>query len=159
MQARYDYKVAGHNWRLTEVQAAIAIPQLERLPAANRRRSENAARLSAGLAGIPGLVPPTVMPGREHVWHQYTVRVAPEARLTRDQLKDELLRRGVESGVYYPRAIYDYDAYRANPRVDSEPMPVAEQVAREVLSLPVHPHLTGDDVDGVVAAVRDALGA
>ena len=77
---------AGHNYRLTDVQAAIAIPQLATLAACNARRQANAARLDAGLTGIPGLITPTVVPGNTHVFHQYTVRVTEAAQLHRDAL-------------------------------------------------------------------------
>ena len=80
MRARYQYEIAGHNYRLTDLQAAMAIPQLERLEASNARRRAHAARLSAGLEGMIGIVAPTVAPGRTHVFHQYTIRVTAAAR-------------------------------------------------------------------------------
>lgn len=159
MRARYQYELAGHNFRMTELQAAVAIPQLSRLEAGTKRRVENAQRLSEGLAGIPGLVLPAVAEGREHVWHQYTVRVTADTGKTREQVADVLTERGVGSGFYYPRPVYDYDCYRNHPGVVIGDHPVAEQVSREVLSLPVHPALSTDDVDAVIAAVRGALDA
>jgi dTDP-4-amino-4,6-dideoxygalactose transaminase len=65
-------------------------------------------------------------------------RLCPCARLTRDELMGALRSRGVGSGVYYPRACYDYPCYREDPRVIIDEVPVVEQVAGEVLSLPVH---------------------
>jgi perosamine synthetase len=159
MRARYSYEELGGNYRLTDMQAAIALPQVARLGEMNRRRARNAATLSEGLAGVAGLVTPAEKPGRTHVWHQYTVRVTAEARLNRDGLAEALLERGVQSGVYYPRPIYEYDVHRDHPRVDCERMPVAERVAGEVLSLPVHPYLGDDDLAAIVAAVRGALDA
>jgi dTDP-4-amino-4,6-dideoxygalactose transaminase len=72
---------------------------------------------------------------------------------------DALTERGVGSGFYYPRPVYDYDCYRDHPGVVIGDHPVAERVSREVISLPVHPALTEADVDAVVAAVRGALHA
>lgn len=154
MRERYRYEVPGHNYRMTDLQAAVALPQLARLASSNERRRRNAERLSEGLRGVPGLQTPKVDPGRTHVFHQYTVRVTDEAPWGRDQLAAELARLGIESGVYYPRAVYDYNCYRSHSGVRIEPMPGAEAAAREVLSLPVHPGLTDDDLDRIVDTVR-----
>ncbi len=158
MRARYEYERAGHNYRLTDVQAAIAIPQLAHLAESNERRRDNAARLDQGLAGIQGLLTPLVAPGRSHVFHQYTVRLTPDSRLNRDELAGRLAEHGIETGVYYPRVVYDYDCYRSHPRVITTPVPEAELVAGQVLSLPVHPALSANDVDRVVEAIRRILG-
>lgn len=154
MRERYRYEVAGHNYRMTELQAAVALPQLARLAESNERRRRNAERLTQGLGKVPGLMTPEVDPGRTHVFHQYTVRVTEDAPWDRDRLAAELARLGVETGVYYPRAVYDYDCYRTHPEVRVEPMPRAEAAAREVLSLPVHPGLSDEDLDRIVDAVR-----
>ncbi|MFL6244366.1 MAG: DegT/DnrJ/EryC1/StrS family aminotransferase [Acidimicrobiia bacterium] len=158
MRTRYEYEVPGHNYRLTDIQAAIALPQLERLDEMTARRVQNASRLSAGLDGVTGLVTPAVTPGRTHVFHQYTVRVTREAAVDRGQLAARLEALGIGSGIYYPNVVYDFECFRRHPRVVVESMPVAEQVAREVLSLPVHPWLTDEQLDRIVASVREVLG-
>jgi perosamine synthetase len=157
MRARYEYVVAGHNYRMTELQAAIAIPQLARLDEITKRRSENALRLTEGLSGIHGLQLPVEPEGRTHVYHQYTVRLGPEAVGDRNQLSQRLLDAGIGSGIYYPRLMHDYDCYRGHPLVGKDETPHAEAIAREVLSLPVHQHLSDDDLDAVVEAVGSAL--
>ncbi|GIG60312.1 aminotransferase [Longispora fulva] len=157
MVQRYQYEMAGHNYRLTDVQAAIGLPQLAGYPEQVKRRKDNAARLSEGLAGLPGLTTPAELAGRSHVWHQYTVLV--DGDVSRDELAAKLLERGVGSGVYYPRLVHDYDCYRDHPRVIVDPTPVAERVATSCLSLPVHPYLSEADLDTVVAAVREVMGA
>ena len=159
MRARYQYEIAGHNYRLTDLQAALAIPQLERLEASNARRRAHAARLSAGLEGIIGIVAPTVAPGRTHVFHQYTIRVTAAARLDRDALAARLHARGIGTGIYYPRVVFDYECYRGHPGVLVSEVPEAFRAAREVLSLPVHPHLSEADIDRIVDEVRVALSA
>ena len=158
MRTRYKYEVPGHNYRLTDIQAAIALPQLERLDEMTARRVQNASRLSAGLAGVTGLVTPAVKPDARHVFHQYTVRVTREASLDRDELAARLETVGIGSGIYYPNVVYDFECFRRHARVVVESMPVAEQVAREVLSLPVHPWLTEEQLDRIVASVREVLG-
>lgn len=159
MRARYQYEMAGHNYRLTDLQAALALPQLAVYDEQVKRRKANAARLTEGLSGIEGLTLPVELPGRSHVWHQYTVLVGSEARVTRDELSAALAERGVGSGVYYPRVVFDYDCYRGHPRVIDGDFPVARRVAGECLSLPVHPYLSDADLDVVVESVRTVLGA
>lgn len=157
MRQRYQYEMAGHNYRLTDLQAALAIPQVARYHELVKRRRENAARLSEGLAGVPGLQVPVELPGRAHVWHQYTVRLTDEAALGRDEVVQALSDRGIGCGVYYPKLVYDYECYRSNPNVVADPAPVAERVARRCLSLPVHQYLSATEVDTIIEAVRTVM--
>jgi dTDP-4-amino-4,6-dideoxygalactose transaminase len=159
MRARYQYELAGHNYRMTELQAAVALPQLAQLAERTEQRRRNAARLTEGLTGVPGLVTPVVAPSRDHVWHQYTVLVTDDAHLSRDAFAQALEAQGIVTGVYYPRPVYDYDCYRDNPAVVIEDMPRAELVARQCLSLPVHPFLTHEQLDQIISATREVLGA
>ncbi|MBB5958861.1 dTDP-4-amino-4,6-dideoxygalactose transaminase [Saccharothrix tamanrassetensis] len=159
MRQRYQYEVAGHNYRMTDVHAAIGIPQLEQLGTITEARQRNAEALNKGLADITGLKTPQTLPGRTHVWHQYTVLVTDDAPVTRDELAAKLTEKGIGNGIYYPRAVFDYDCYRDNPNVVVSEVPVARKVARQALSLPVHPKLTDADLDTVVSAVREVLGA
>jgi len=168
MRARYEYEMPGSNYRLTDLQAAIATVQLTRLPAINEARSRNAAKLSAALGGMPALTVPADPPGRLHVWHQYTIRVnhrqpasegscAREDRTARDDLRDRLAARGIDSRAYYPRLVHDHACYRDHPQVIPDETPQARQAASQVLSLPVHPALTPNDIDRIVSAVQEAL--
>jgi perosamine synthetase len=158
MRERYRYEIAGHNYRLTDLQAALVLPQLARLAALTARRRANAEILDDALATVPGLVCPIVPSGRDHVWHQYTVRITPDARCDRDELARCLLERGIQTGVYYPRVVFDHECYREHPRVKVGEVPNARAAAQEVLSLPVHPGLSESDVGRVAAAVREVLG-
>ncbi|QWF80220.1 DegT/DnrJ/EryC1/StrS family aminotransferase [Amycolatopsis sp. CA-230715] len=162
MRARYQYEVAGHNYRMTDLHAAVGIPQLEKLDELTSARQANAKRLSDGLAGTPGLTLPAVLPGREHVWHQYTVLVGPHAMLSRDELAAALTERGVGNGIYYPKIVFDYECYRDHPLIpeaSTKDFPVAASVAAQALSLPVHAKLTESQVDTIIATVREVLGA
>ena len=159
MRNRYEYVVPGHNYRLTDLQAAVGIPQFHRLGDINSRRSANAAALSIGLTGIAGLTVPTEASGRTHVWHQYTVRVTDDAPITRDEFVDRMNDAGVGCGVYYPRTVFDYDCYRDHPRVVAVDVPRARLAAAQVASLPVHPDLTAADLDRIVTVAREALDA
>jgi dTDP-4-amino-4,6-dideoxygalactose transaminase len=159
MRQRYQYEVAGHNYRLTDLQAAVGLPQMRHLGERTDARRRNAAGLAERLGSIEGIVLPEVLPGRDHVWHQYTLRVTESAPFTRDELIEGLGAAGVGCGIYYPRAAYDYDCYRAHPGVIASHCPNAEQAAREVLSLPVHPSLSESDLDRIAEAVRSVAGA
>jgi dTDP-4-amino-4,6-dideoxygalactose transaminase len=145
---RYYHDELGTNFRPTELAAAIGLVQLKHLDARNEQRRRNAERLNAALDGY---LTPTVPPGREHVWHQYTVRFPGE----RDAVVAGLEARGIGSMVYYPVPIHR-QAYLQEfvPGADTLPLPVTDQLAGEVLSLPVRPDLTDDELDAIVDAVR-----
>jgi perosamine synthetase len=158
MRSRYDYAIIGQNWRMTDVAAAIAIPQMQRLDAINAARSANAAALTSLLAGNQAVTTPVVPAGRTHVWHQYTVLLDEAA--DRDRVVALMSASGVDAGVYYPGLVWEHDAYRHHPNVHCDDTPVARDVARRCLSLPVHPGLSGQDLervaDTLTAAVRAA---
>jgi perosamine synthetase len=157
MRQRYQYEMAGHNYRMTDLQAAIGIPQVARIDEIVEKRKKNAARLTAGLGQVAGVTPPQELAGRSHVWHQYTILL--DESIDRDAVIAGLSDAGVGSGIYYPKTVFDYDCYRNEPRVVIEDVPVAESVARRCLSLPVHQHLTDDQLDTIVESVRRAVGA
>jgi dTDP-4-amino-4,6-dideoxygalactose transaminase len=156
-RTRYVTDEAGYNYRMTEMAAALGAAQLARLGERNERRRSNAARLSAQLASVEdsarGLVLPRELPGRRHAWHQYTVRVAGGAA-ARDALQAHLRERGIETAVFYPAPVHRQPLY-ARLRYGDLDLPVAQRLADEVLSLPVHPALSDADTDEVAAAVRD----
>jgi perosamine synthetase len=160
MRQRYQYEVAGHNYRLTNLAAAVGLPQLDRVHEINQARTANAAALRAGLAGISGLVlPQEPAADRSHVYHQFTIRVTGDAAVTRDQAIDGLTERCIGCGVYYPKVVFDYDCYRHHPRVIVDTFPKAVETASQVLSLPVHPYLTPDDLSTITATVREVFRA
>jgi dTDP-4-amino-4,6-dideoxygalactose transaminase len=155
-RGRYEYDEPGFNFRMTELQAAVGVAQMQRLPEIIKARRENAAWLAERLAGIEGLVVPAEPEGRTHVYHQFTLRVGPETGRTRDEVVEAIRVRGVDTGVYYPRAVYDYACFRRDPRVGDVRSPAAERIAGEVFSLPVHPSLDERDLETIVGAVRGA---
>ena len=158
MRQRYVYEMAGNNYRMTDLQAAVCLPQLTAYHEQVAARQRNARRLSEHLSRIPGVVVPETLPGRHHVWHQYTVLVEDEARLGRDDLVDALTAAGIGCGVYYPRPVFDYDCYRDHPQVVVTDTPVATDVSRRCVSLPVHQHLSDGELDRVVTTMTTLLG-
>jgi len=157
MRERYEYEAVGHNWRMADLTAALAIPQMERLSEINERRRENATRLTQLLTGIEQLETPHSPDGYVHAWHQYTVLLPPRA--DRDQVVGSLRALGIGSGIYYPRLVWDYPPFRDHPLVRSAaPTPRAADASRRCLSLPIHPDLDLPELERVAQALRSALG-
>jgi dTDP-4-amino-4,6-dideoxygalactose transaminase len=146
----------GYNWRLTDLQAAVALPQVHRLKEITAARSANATRLTAALADTPGLAVPSVPADRTHVWHQYTVRVRDDSAVGRDEFCSRLSQAGVGHGIYYPKLMHDYACYADNPQVITDATPNALAMTAQVVSVPVHPGLSQADLTRVVAACREA---
>ena len=158
MKARYVYEMPGHNYRMMDLVAALGISQFAARSDMEASRRANAERLSKGLADAADLVLPFEPLGRRSVWHQYTVRLRPDSAIDRDEFVAALQAKGVGAGVYYPKAAYDYDCYRNHPLIDVEECPNAELFARTVASLPVHQHLTSDELDTIIGVTREVLG-
>jgi dTDP-4-amino-4,6-dideoxygalactose transaminase len=149
MDRRYHHEHLGTNYRPTDIAAAIGLVQLGHLDERNARRGHNAARLNAGLRGY---ATPGIPAGREHVWHQYTVRFPGE----RDRVAAALEERGVGTMIYYPIPIHRQTyLQRLMPGAADLALPVTDRLADEVLSLPVRPDLTDAELDTVIAAVRE----
>jgi perosamine synthetase len=155
MRERYDYVDIGSNWRMTDIAAAIAIPQLLRLEEATEARRANAARLSDLLGADPRIRTPGVAHGRTHVWHQYTVLLPPGC--DRQAVVQAMARDGVQTGVYYPKLVWDYPPYRAHAGVVRSDTPRARAAAERCLSLPVHPALQIGDVERIAWALLGAV--
>ncbi len=143
MEQRYRNEVIGLNYRMTDIHAAIGRVQLKRLPAWTARRQQVARWYDEALEGVT--VPP-VAPGVTHVYHQYTIRVPEDRDGFAVALLDE---HGVGTGVYYPTPVHELPSYGL--KLD---LPETARAAREVLSLPVHPGLSDDDVQRVIEAVN-----
>jgi perosamine synthetase len=154
MRERYVYESTGYNYRLTDLQAAVCVPQLASYPESVAARRANAAVLTAGLEDLPWITTPSSTTGCGHVWHQYTILVDDDAPVTREALGDHLARKGVGSGVYYPRTLGDHHFARSHPRVVHDDVPVARDTARRCLSLPVHPHLTPASLETIIDAMH-----
>jgi perosamine synthetase len=157
MRDQCDYRNIGGNHRLSDLHAAVGLSQFARLQEFSEKRAHNADRLSDGLAGIRGLLLPRTLPGRTHVWNQYTVRVTSDASCSRDELASRLARSMIASRTFYPRVVFDYPCYQGHPQIVPADVPVASLMASEVLSLPVHHSLTDADLNRIIREARAAL--
>ena len=151
---KYLHTRLGYNYRMTDMGAAMGLVQLGKLEGMNARRAANAGYLD-GTLRCPGLVTPYVRPGSTHVYHQYVVKVEKGARLPRDGLAEALAARGVGTAVHYPRPVHDQPLYRGQQGKD--PCPVSSGLASRVLSLPVHPLLSEEDLSAIARAVRGVI--
>jgi dTDP-3-amino-3,4,6-trideoxy-alpha-D-glucose transaminase len=143
-RARYDHDQLGVNSRLDEIQAAVLRARLPRLPAWTSRRRQLAARYRAGLGTLSLEVPPECDAG--HVYHLFVIRVRD-----RDIFQRQLAADGIETLVHYPLPIPRQQAFTHMAPADC---PIAARACDEVLSLPLHPGLSDDDLDAVVLAAK-----
>ena len=146
-QSGYEHVDVGHNFRMTNLCAAIGVAQMDRVRGFNEARREHAAYLTEGLADTHAKTP-TEPEGLRHVYHQYTIRVG-----NRDALREQLDEHGVGTGIYYPNPIHELEAY--DDYTGPADLDVAERVATESLSLPVHPNLTHDDLETIVDVMHE----
>ncbi|WP_431805629.1 DegT/DnrJ/EryC1/StrS family aminotransferase [Microbacterium paraoxydans] len=155
METQYANEIVGYNNRMSEVHAAVGRVQLRKVAAWTAQRQRNAAVLDAALDGIDGLTAPRVAAGAEHVYHQYTVRIADGER---DRVREALrAEHGVGTGVYYP--IPNHRLPSLERYANGVELPETERAAAEVLSIPVHPSLTSGDLDRVVSGLRAVMSA
>ncbi|WP_116947243.1 DegT/DnrJ/EryC1/StrS family aminotransferase [Jiangella endophytica] len=148
MLRQYENELVGVNNRMTDLHAAIGRVQLTKLPGWTKQRQENAAFLDQNLRGV--VVPP-VAEQATHVYHQYTIRVADDRDGFVKALREEY---AVGCGVYYPIPNHRLPSFARE--LD---LPETERAAAEVVSLPVHPALTQEELDRIVAAVNAIAGA
>ncbi|MFH1364915.1 MAG: DegT/DnrJ/EryC1/StrS family aminotransferase [Candidatus Aenigmatarchaeota archaeon] len=151
-EKRYYHKVLGYNYRMTDIAAAIGIAQLRKLDQINKKRIENAKKLNDELSDIKGLITPEIITGNKHIFHQYTLRITDNFPKTRNEFAEILTKNGIGSLIYYPVPIHMQEVYKKLGYIDS--LPVSEKMAREVISIPVHPKLSEDDIRKIVDVIR-----
>jgi len=143
MEKRYHNEIVGFNTRMSDIHAAIGRVQLRKLPRWTEQRQQNAQFLTENLRGV---ITPHVDHRAEHVYHQYTIRVAANER---DAFVGRLAERGVGTGVYYPVPVHHLPSFG----LDLD-LPATRRAASEVISLPVHPALHLQDLESIVIAVN-----
>jgi dTDP-4-amino-4,6-dideoxygalactose transaminase len=142
----YEHVMLGYNMRMTDLAAAVGLVQIKKLKEWNSIRQSNAAYLTEHLSKVDGIVTPKIREHAEHIFHQYTIRI-PD----RDAAAQKLRDKGIGVGIHYPTPIHHQPLYRELGFDDS--LPVSEAASREVLSLPVHPALTKNELDAIIDAV------
>lgn len=141
---RYYYEHVGYTSRMDEVQAAILRVKLTRLSAWNMRRSEIASEYLDAFHGLD-FKSPVTRDGNNNTWHQFSL-ITPN----RDAMRDHLKELGIDSMIYYPVPLHFHKPYLKY----AKPLPVTERIAREILNLPIHPHLTPEAVQHICRSVQ-----
>ncbi len=155
----YQVLAPGYNYVMADVQGALGLRQLERLPAFQSQRRRLAARYHELLADLPELVLPEERPGTTHSWHLYAVRLRTEEGVVeRDRFIEELRARGVGTSVHFiPLPLHSY--YRETFGWRLSDFPRTEEAFRGLVSLPLYTKMTDGDVERVCAAVREVVRA
>jgi dTDP-4-amino-4,6-dideoxygalactose transaminase len=148
---KYDNVRIGMTSRLDTIQAAVLIEKLKIFADEIDARNEAARRYAEGLKDVA--IVPAVPDGLTSVWAQYTIRLKPDLR---EAFAAKLKALGVPTAIYYPKPLHRLEAYRHFPVVDNG-IPVTDQLAEEVISLPIHAYLDASGQDRVIEAVRAAL--
>lgn len=152
--AQYNYTGFGYNYRMTDIHAAIGLSQLKMAENFNRKRAENAAVLDKGLSDVSGITTPYVPDNYGHVYHQYTIKVDPSKYgRTRDELVQDLQRNNIFPGIFYPKPLHIYPVFQKFGYKEGD-FPVSERVSQQVLSLPVHPQITIDDLNRIINIIK-----
>ncbi|MEO1145056.1 MAG: DegT/DnrJ/EryC1/StrS family aminotransferase [Cyanobacteria bacterium J06638_22] len=157
-RTRYYHEAIGINSRLDVLQAAVLRVKLQHLDWLNMQRRTVAQRYLDGLAPIPGIALPHPAKGGMSVWNQFTIRVLGESDggARRDRLRQQLKERGVLSMIYYPVPLHRQSVY-ADLGYEPEQLPVTDQVAQEVLSLPMFPELDLEQQQQIAYALKESL--
>jgi len=148
-ERKYEHAYAGYTARLDTIQAAVLLRKLEWLERWNDERRAAARFYDEHLAGIGNLVLPAVAADSKPVWHLYVVRT-----VDRERLASSLEQQGIATGRHYPQPLHLAPAF-AGLGYGQGDFPVAERLAAEVLSLPIFPGITEEQLTAVVDAIRD----
>lgn len=150
-KVKYEHLVVGHCHRLDNLQAAVLNVKLPHLVGWNTARRSRAALYNELLSGVSGVVTPYVAPNVEHVYHLYAIQVQ-----NRDEVQAALKAAGVETGIHYPIPVHEQPAY-AHLGYEPEDFPVTHTLAPRILSLPIYPELTKEQIHYVVEMIRNTV--
>jgi dTDP-4-amino-4,6-dideoxygalactose transaminase len=146
-RVRYYHDILGVNSRLDTIQAAILLAKLPHLDEYNKSRRAAAARYNELLKGLP-VLPPVVAPGREHIFHQFTLRVQQ-----RDGLAAFLKEQGIPHAIYYPVPLHLQKAFAMAGGKKGD-FPCTEKAAGEVISIPMHTELSEEQLQHIAGTIR-----
>jgi dTDP-4-amino-4,6-dideoxygalactose transaminase len=150
---KYHHSMVGWNCRMDAIQGACLDIKLRHLDRGNELRRAHARRYTDGFSGTDEVVAPLEADYARHVFHVYTIRVKQ-----RDEVLQQLERKGIGCGVHYPVPVHLQKAY-SSLGYGRGSFPVAESIAGEFLSLPMYPELRNDQIDYVIEAVTEAVDA
>src|SRR3989338_1914504 len=147
-KTRYYHEIFGLNFRMTNIAGAIGIEQLKKLDFFNNKRIENANYLIKNLKDS-NIVLPKVKEGYKHVFHQFTILTE-----NRDEVLKKLLDNGIKGDIFYPKPVFEQPIYK-KVGYDGKEFKVVNELCKKVLSLPVHPSLTRDELDYIIKILKE----
>jgi len=153
----YEVIRPGFKYNMTDVQAAIGLCQLRRLPEMQERRKRIFEAYTAALSKLPEIQVPTIRPEVDHAWHLYVIRLhLDRMTINRSRFIEEMKARNIATSVHFiPVHLHPY--YRDKYGYEPEDFPVAYREYQRIVSLPLYPRMTDDDVQDVIEAVRDVV--
>ena len=152
----YEVVAPGFKYNLTDIAAALGLHQLAKAERFAAARRAIAQQYDAGLADLPVILPPQPLPGDEHPWHLYVLRLRPEARLGRDALIEALFARGIGCSVHYI-PLHQHPYWRDRYALAAADFPHSQAAYEAMLSLPLYSRMSGQDAERVVGALRELL--
>jgi len=152
---RYHNEILGYNYRMTDISAAIGICQIKKIDIWNEKRIYNANFLSDSLKNIKDMTIPSVRDGRKHVFHQYTVRISSDFPIDRNGFISALEANGIGCSIYYPVPVHMQEFYRKINKIQPNNLGMTERLSKEVVSIPVHPSLSQEDLNKIVSVMVD----
>jgi dTDP-4-amino-4,6-dideoxygalactose transaminase len=148
------YPEVGYNYRMTDIQAAIGLVQLQRLPEILRQRAQQARYYDEHLREAPDVQPPYVPEGMTHCYSSYCIKILPRARRSRDEVLEGMAARGVSCRRGIP-PLYAEPYFR--PKHPDLVLPVSEEIGQRTMFLPIFPGLEEKDQARVVKALKESL--
>lgn len=150
-----DYVVLGFNWRMSNIIAALGVSQMKKLSEAIEMRRKNANYLTQKLSEMDGVVPPTAPDGYYHVYQMYTIKVE-EGKEKRDALRQHLTEKGIGTKIYF-EPVHLTHFYRKKFGYDGGELPTTEKLSEHVLTLPMYPTLTREEMDYVLDVLKEFM--
>ena len=144
----------GYNFRMSNILAAIGVEQLKKLPEMNCMRRNLAAQLTIALAEIPEVSAPVERPENKHVYQMYTVRI--KEGINRDEFVRTLNKKGIGASIHFFPPVHHMTPY-SGPEYKRDGLPVTEQIISEIVTLPMYPQMSDDDLAYMIDSIRDTV--
>ena len=154
-KTKYQSLMLGTNYRMTEIQAAIGTIQLQRLPDFFAKRSQNAKKMTEKLSVSNKIKLPPDLPNRKPSWYLYTTRIIGASEEKRNTIIRQMHQKGIGADAYYPTPIDKMPYYKEN--FGDFKLPETEKAAKQVISLPIHPKVTGEEIDFIAKTFLELL--
>jgi dTDP-4-amino-4,6-dideoxygalactose transaminase len=150
----YDVKLLGRNYRMTDFQAALGLSQLKKLEGFIKRRQELASLYSKELENVPMIILPRTKMNVRHAWHLYTILL--DRKIDRNKFIVSMKAKNIGVNVHYI-PIYKFSYYKENFSFNTKDFPVTEDISSKIVTLPIFPKMSNEDVKDVVSAVKESI--